>query len=101
MIIVILIERYGGAMKSIVVLLILLLSTSCAIQEKQLGAVTKRASFDLNCPQNNLSTTMLNSSEFGTAVGVTGCGQRATYIVQGSVLNGFIAIMNTDTKSKN
>ncbi len=45
------------------------------------SSLKKRAAFDLNCPQDRL---MVTDIDFYTK-GVSGCGQRATYIHHGWV----------------
>jgi len=42
------------------------------------NAFDRRASFDLNCPWQNLDFTPI--SEQPAVYGVTGCGKRATYV---------------------
>lgn len=49
------------------------MGASCGAQQSDL---TRRASFDLNCPEAQLQTVDLGS---GTQ-GVEGCGQKATYV---------------------
>ena len=47
----------------------------CAMYDAK-AALVRRASFDLQCPAEQLQTTRLgNNTE-----GVVGCGQRATYV---------------------
>ncbi len=47
------------------------------------GSLPGRASFDLDCPKEQLELRLLNVAAFykyPTEVGVTGCGKRATYV---------------------
>lgn len=61
--------------------------------EDELG---RRASFDLSCPRNELSLTLLDvhddaGADMPKQVGVKGCGQRATYTREfvGSLVSGW------------
>jgi hypothetical protein len=63
---------------------------------EQLGP---RASFDLNCPSNQLSVVKLDER----TMGVQGCGQRATYVesctsVDGYGKHGCTWVMNNDSR---
>ncbi len=58
-----------------------------------LGGLRTRAAFDMECSQNQLRLTELNSGNAmrngeGAVYGVTGCGKRGTYVqtVQGAWL---------------
>ena len=45
-----------------------------------------RASFDLECPQEQLNTVVLGTTdEWLTSYGVTGCGHRASYVLANGV----------------
>jgi hypothetical protein len=49
--------------------------------EKWKAQVGQRASFELDCPQEDLSMTILDTtSDMPTTVGVSGCGYRAVFI---------------------
>jgi len=59
---------------------------------EQLGP---RASFDLNCPPNQLSIVKLDNR----TIGVQGCGQRATYIENCSMIDGYCTwVLNNDSR---
>ena len=52
---------------------------ACAVSTGQMMNLTlKRATFDLNCPRDQLNIVDLSNDAYG----ITGCGQRATYIVE-------------------
>lgn len=51
------------------------------------GPIAPRASFDLDCPEEKLAVTELDSDTYG----VSGCGKRATYVKSCTVRN----IVNT------
>jgi len=63
-------------------------------------AVTlKRATFDLDCPEDQLQIQELTTDTWG----VKGCGRRATYIIEGDcwIENSCRAIMNSgETKDE-
>ncbi|MER2559993.1 MAG: hypothetical protein ABTQ32_04695 [Myxococcaceae bacterium] len=55
-----------------------------------------RASFDLNCPPDQLGYGLLNREEdsmmstaLGAQMGVTGCGKRAVFVLSGEPRNRF------------
>jgi hypothetical protein len=76
-----------------VVALFLLSVAACGASAE--GLVT-RAAFDLDCPQDSLHVVELDSH----VRGVTGCGQRATYVesCNGGHGEGAMAIMTEDCK---
>jgi len=52
---------------------------------KMRNQLVGRASFDLNCPQNQINAVVLGTSnEWVTSYGVTGCGHRASYVLSDS-----------------
>jgi len=60
------------------VLLSALILGSCATFEERVTAVKKRASFDLDCPEQQLEFSQLSPH----VVGVKGCGKRKSYTVK-------------------
>jgi hypothetical protein len=64
-------------------LLVLVGVTACGPTNFSLrDNLAARASFDLNCPKDQLSYVPLSENEmFITSYGVTGCGQRAAYLL--------------------
>ena len=62
--------------------------------------IRKRATFDLNCPQERLQTVYLGGTWYtGASFGVTGCNARSTYIVicGSTEMNSCSVIMNNGT----
>jgi hypothetical protein len=55
---------------------LLVLTAACATTTDATKAITERAAFDLDCPANQLEIVPLP----GGALGVRGCGVRATYV---------------------
>ncbi len=69
----------------------------------------ERAAFDLSCPAGSLTASQLGSTtavgrtehSYGaerSVVGVTGCGQKAVYVVECGKQNVCNALLNADTK---
>lgn len=69
----------------------------------------QRAAFDLSCPAGSLQATQLGdtthlgrtASTYGverTVVGVTGCQQKAVYVVECGQPDNCNAVLNADTK---
>jgi hypothetical protein len=60
------------------------------------GALARRASFDLACPETELTFTPLGDRELDggdyTTVGVSGCGKRVSYVRQGGQWVGYAAM---------
>ncbi|MBI4820654.1 MAG: hypothetical protein HY791_30600 [Deltaproteobacteria bacterium] len=71
------------------------LTGACGATREQL---VKRASFDLNCPAEQLEVHELD----GRTNGIRGCGRQATYVEQCEVVQGSRGnctwIMNTDAE---
>ncbi len=76
------------------------LSVACATASGMQEAVLNRAAFDLNCDRAKLQAVVLNSTLGSREVGVTGCEKRAVYIVGGDGVNGYTAVLNSDTSNK-
>lgn len=55
---------------------ILAASLAACIASADRGQLVRRAGFDLQCPSDQLQTTQIDDQ----TVGVSGCGQRATYV---------------------
>jgi hypothetical protein len=55
--------------------------------------VRRRAAFDLSCAAEQLQVTELTDRAFG----VTGCGQKATYVVEGLCKPGYpcVPVLNS------
>ena len=71
----------------------------CATGPTPRDKLLKRAAFDLNCTQDELSVTKLD----GRTRGVRGCGHQATYIEScdgppGNLMRRCTWVMNTETK---
>lgn len=82
-------------MKSWLMVISSVLVLSCATTEQKHNLVSQRAAFDLNCSEP------LQISELGNRVyGASGCGRRATYILQcyDSNIGSCTAVMNSDSK---
>jgi len=67
-------------MKALLVLL-LVLGSACAVtavryDEIMTEKVGKQASFDLQCPREQVSITKIDNASFGAS----GCGKRASYV---------------------
>lgn len=95
-------------MKSIGAVLLVLLAAGCATRSAiggQESAVLQRATFDLGCPKDQLSVQRLGPPGEVATYGVTGCGQKASYVssecsvhpLTGDFVN-CQAILNSDTK---
>lgn len=72
-------------------------------------AASRRAAFDFDCPEKSLVATPLgDTTTIGrtprhpglerTMVGVTGCGQKAAYLVECSPSDVCNAMLNADVK---
>ena len=73
--------RFAGYLSLVVVCL--LLSAGCAAMDSAMyGDLMRRAAFDLQCPEEQLTRTSLASSN--SVQGVSGCGRRATYVLRGA-----------------
>jgi hypothetical protein len=76
--------------------LVLLGVCACGATEEQLRA---RAAFDLSCPKDQLSLVQLDDR----TQGVTGCGQKATYVESCGMRDGYGGkhdctwVLNTDS----
>jgi hypothetical protein len=59
-------------------LLAAVLTSGCggAFEDKDLATLKTRAAFDFQCPKDDIKTVTIDDS----TKGVTGCGQRATYV---------------------
>ena len=59
--------------------------------------LSKRASFELNCPAEKLEYTVLQKRADGyvTSYGVSGCEKRAVYVI-----SGFQWLLNSDPDSE-
>jgi hypothetical protein len=67
--------------------LVFLNSLGCAVEynNKYRNDLLRRATFDLNCPAEKLTLVELQRfNEIITSYGVTGCEQRATYVLGNS-----------------
>ena len=75
---------FRGTITAVVCLLFgcsALVSVRAAHNEAGQDAVRERASFDFECPSDQLTLMSLESeSEFPTQYGVTGCGRRSVYV---------------------
>ncbi len=69
--------RYTARMRSLLVLSGIVLLSSCVHGREGFVRLDglKRASYEMNCPVESLSTTEINS----TTVGVEGCGKKVVY----------------------
>ena len=70
-------------------------------EEEKWKSALDRATFDLSCPKNELQATVIDSQ----TVGVTGCGQKATFVLNTTMeptYMGFASkhtwVMNSDIK---
>jgi len=65
-------------MRRMLMLVVLVNAVGCGGTDVQadIAAVKKRASFDMSCPENDISGRWLDDK----TLGVTACGQRATYV---------------------
>jgi len=79
-------------------LLLPILITGCASTMRMEKTVLQRADFDLDCEKESLTLKELDHRTYG----VSGCGKRATYVVEGVCLPGdrCQAIMNSDLKNE-
>jgi hypothetical protein len=61
----------------------------------------QRASFDFNCPEDKITTTLVSGGEntMGATIGARGCGKRAVYVraQAGMVLNSPIQTEDAPT----
>jgi hypothetical protein len=71
---------------------------ACAVSKgEKMNVALNRATFDLNCPRNQLNIVDLSNDTYG----ITGCYQRATYLVQCETLDNIDtckAILNSSKK---
>ena len=77
--------------------MLLLAASACATPAQRREAIVReRAPFDLNCPNEKIEV-----QDLGGAVGVRGCGAKATYVltVGGPVLNTLEKDGQTEIKS--
>lgn len=72
---------------------------ACATTSGAMDAALKRASFDLDCESSQINVVELSQGNGGNlrTIGVSGCGRKAVYLVRGSALNGYIAVLNSPT----
>jgi hypothetical protein len=63
-------------MRSLLALLVIALSGAMGCAGASMEALRRRASFDFNCAENKLEVVEID----GRTRGVSGCGQRATYV---------------------
>ena len=79
---------------------VLLLITGCASTSYKQEKIKKRATFDLNCPDEQIQVQELDGS-FGTTIwGASGCGRRASYLMTcGAICQN--PVMNNNTKDTN
>lgn len=100
--------RMGAAL-----VLVLLGLTACTVSQKHVrAAALERASFDLDCPEESITTKRLGETNVigrtpqdvgleRTVIGATGCGQKAVYVVEcvgGLGSPSCNAILNADTR---
>jgi hypothetical protein len=84
-------------MKTSVAVMVCVLASGCATTEQRHNLVSKRAVFDLNCNEP------VQITELGNRIyGASGCGRRATYVMQcyDSNIGSCTAILNSDSKSE-
>src|SRR4051794_27457419 len=53
--------------------------TLATSKEGFVSSELKRASFDMDCPQEKLDVVELEGGAYSAVMGVTGCGRKATY----------------------
>jgi hypothetical protein len=73
----------GPGLLIVVALFVSLCGCAESFREKRQATLRQRASFDLSCPSEKIELTPLDraaASHGGGATGVSGCGQRATYL---------------------
>ncbi len=89
-------------MRAVLVFVIGVLFASCATQSGMREAVLNRAAFDLGCDKAKLQAVELASGRGGSSriFGVTGCDKKASYVVHGDGVNGYIPILNSDSKNQ-
>lgn len=90
----------------------LLFCTGCRSSPETIRRTAlQRAAFDLSCPAESLSATQLGDTtrvgasqhSYGaerTVIGVTGCNQKAVYVVECGQANTCNAQLNADTRSE-
>ena len=89
----------------------LLALPACTASQKQVrAAAVERASFDLDCPEDSITTKKLGETNVigrttvdpgveRTIIGASGCGQKAVYVVECVGARGTCnAILNADTR---
>ncbi|MBU1410617.1 hypothetical protein KKC22_03775 [Myxococcota bacterium] len=73
-----------------------LLPACAATTAQKKNLALKRATFDLNCPRDQMNIVDLSNDTYGVA----GCNQRATYLVQceTGLIESCKAILNSSKK---
>jgi hypothetical protein len=64
-----------------------LLLSGCATTQDKVNFLRERASFDLDCPKEQITGQELNNGQY---MGIKGCGKKAVYVTSpsGWILNG-------------